>query len=216
MKIKIGAFLLTTLFALPMAGQAAIVQNGSFENLQNTWTNTEYNYMAVASGSTAITAWNVVGAVSRGVAWAQSPTNDGYSPSAGSYFVDLSGFGTEAGPNATLEQILQNLISGQTYNVGIDYWGDAAKVSIGGTVIATGASSSASWTHLATTFTASSTQELLAIGYSGQSGVAFVDNLTVTGPDSSVGGGTVPEPGTMALVIASLGIIGIFSHRRCI
>ncbi|MEJ6005186.1 hypothetical protein WG899_06490 [Paucibacter sp. AS339] len=216
MKLNTVFCAIAVLLTLPLAGEAAIVQNGSFENPLNTWVNTSANYMAVADGSTAITSWAVTQANGRGVAWAMNPTNDSYFASAGSYFVDLSGFGVEAGPNAALEQTLQNLIAGQTYTVGIDYWGDPVKIAIGGTLVATAGSASYGWSHLSSTFTASGMQELISIGRGGSSGVAFVDNLTVSGPDASntTGNGKLPEPGSFALVAAALlALGGTRSHR---
>lgn len=193
------------LAVFPLAGQAAIVQNGSFENPLNTWVNTGANYMAVASGSSALTGWEVVNAGGRGVAWAQSPTNDGYSPSNGSYFVDLSGFGTEAGPNAALTQTLQNLVVGETYTLGIDYWGDAATLKLDGNILATaGSASNSGWMRLSTTFQAASAQALLTVGRGGTSGVAFVDNLTVVGPEATGGASPVPEPASLVLMSAGL------------
>ena len=79
-----------------MTVNAAIVQNGSFENTANTWVNTACNYMA-ASGNT-ITGWSVGSSATGPVAWGQSITCDGFAAANGSYFVDLSGFGTAAGP----------------------------------------------------------------------------------------------------------------------
>ncbi len=213
MTIRAIPYAISAFLAFPLAGNAAIVQNGSFENPLGTWVNTSANYMAVASGSSAITDWAVAGALGRGVAWAQNPTNDGYFASAGTFFVDLSGFGVEAGPNAALAQDLQNLIAGETYTVGIDYWGDRVTLAIGGTTIATAGSTSGGWTHLTTTFQAIGSQASLSIGYTGSSGVAFVDNLTVTGREAG-GGGNVPEPGSLTLVAAALGAFGFRGIRR--
>lgn len=200
---------LLVLATMPLAGHAAIVVNGSFENPANSWTDSGFHYMAVATGATAITGWSVAGALGRGVAWAQDPTNDGFAASDGSFFVDLSGFGTEAGPNARLEQTLQNLVAGETYTVGIDYWGDRVTLGIDGTQIAAAGAASGGWMHLSTSFVAGGSQALLAIGYLGSSGVAFVDNLSVSGREA---GGSVPEPGSLALALTALA--GAASRRR--
>ncbi len=207
MTIKSSICAIPILLTLPLAGNAAIIQNGSFENPLNTWTNTFANYMAVPNGSQAITGWAITNATGRGVAWAQSPTSDGYFPSTGSYFVDLSGFGIEAGPNAKLTQVLQNLIAGVSYTLGIDYWGDQVTLTMGGTTIAAPGSAPNGWAHLTTVFQAGSAQESLSIGYVGTSGVAFVDNLTIAGPEARGGGSTVPEPGALVLAATALAIL---------
>lgn len=213
MNNQLGAIALSILLTLPGAATAAIVQNGSFENPLNTWANTNSNYMAVATGGTAITGWSVVDASTRGVAWAKSPTNDGFSPFDGAYFVDLSGFGNEAGPLAKLQQTLQNLIAGETYAVGIDYWGEGTTLSIDGNQIAGSGAASNGWTHLSTTFQAAGTQALLSVGrIGGTSAVAFVDNLTVSGREAG-GGNNVPEPGSAVLVVAALAALRL-SQRR--
>jgi Protein of unknown function (DUF642)/PEP-CTERM motif len=209
MKSRLNAFAFSLFAALPMAGTAAIVQNGSFENPNATWTNTLGNYMGVASGSTAITGWSVVGAQLRGVAWAQNPAET-YFASQGAFFVDLSGFGTEAGPAATVQQTLQNLIAGETYAVSIDYWGDRATLSIDGSTIGTSAAASNGWLRLNSSFVASGSQALLSVGYIGTSGVAFVDNVTVTGREA--GSSQIPEPATLSLVAAALA--GLALRRR--
>lgn len=213
MTIRRRVWAWAALAVFPLAGQAAIVQNGSFENPLDTWVNTSFNYMAVASGSSALTGWEVVNAGGRGVAWAKSPTNDGYSPSEGSYFVDLSGFGTEAGTQAALTQTLQNLVVGETYTLGIDYWGDAATLKLNGNTLATaGAASNSGWMRLTTTFQAASSQALLTVGRGGSSGVAFIDNLTVTGPEATGNTSPVPEPSSWLLM--SLGLLAWMVRRR--
>lgn len=213
MTIRRHVWAWAALAVFPLAGQAAIVQNGSFENPLDTWVNTSFNYMTVASGSSALTGWEVVNAGGRGVAWAKSPTNDGYSPSDGSYFVDLSGFGTEAGPQAALTQTLQNLVVGETYTLGIDYWGDAAALKLNGNTLATaGSASNSGWTRLSTTFQAASSQALLTVGRGGSSGVAFVDNLTVTGPEATGNTSPVPEPSSWLLM--SVGLLAWMARRR--
>ena len=72
-----------------------LVKNGSLENRKGKWTNTRCKYMSVRPGSKAITGWKATAA--RGeLAWAKSPTCDGYRAAKGRFFVDLTGFGADA------------------------------------------------------------------------------------------------------------------------
>ncbi len=193
------------------AASAAFVSNASFENPGNTWTNTAANYMAVATGSSAINGWAVVNAGGTGVAWAKAPTGESYPAAHGTYFVDLSGFGTQAGPNARLEQTLQNLIAGETYTLSLSYWGDRATLSIDGLQIGAAGLSSNGWSSFSANFQATGSQALLSVGYIGTSGVAFVDNFRISGPEAGV---AVPLPGTLPLMLGALGLLGLVRRRQ--
>ena len=205
MNLTRPAVLLLALHAA--AAPAAIVQNGGLENIQNTWINTSCNYMA-ASGST-ISGWTVGASATGPLAWAKAPTCDGYVASEGAYFVDLSGFGTVAGP-ASLDQMLQNLIAGETYTVGLDYLGAAPELRIGGVAFSAAAATSSGWTHLSASFVATGSQGLLSLKNVSSSGVVFVDNVTVAGREA---GGSVPEPASWSLVALGLAAAGRRRHR---
>jgi hypothetical protein len=185
------------------AAQSAIVQNGSLENLQNTWSNTSCNYMA--AGATDITGWTRGAAATGPVAWGRTTTCDGFAASQGSYFVDLSGFGTVAGP-ASLDQMLQNLIAGETYIVGIDYLGAAPELRINGLAISSSAGGTSGWTGLSASFVATGSQALLSLQNISGSGVVFVDNVTVAGREA---GGSVPEPGALSLAAVALAALAL-------
>jgi hypothetical protein len=98
-------------------GTSNIVKNGSLENLEGKWTNTRCNYMAVTAGSKAITGWKVTTSAGE-LAWAKAPTCDGFRASNRKFFVDLTGFGSDA-PNGALQQQL-NTSAGQRYQFSID------------------------------------------------------------------------------------------------
>lgn len=94
-----------------------LVKNGSLENRNGKWTNTRCNYMSVRPGSKAITGWKATAA--RGeLAWAKSPTCDGYRAAKGRFFVDLTGFGADA-PNGALQQRVRTS-AGKRYSFSID------------------------------------------------------------------------------------------------
>jgi len=49
------------------------------------------------------------------IAWAMTPTRDGYTAASGTFFVDLTGFDADS-PNGAVQQTLKNLIVGHVYN----------------------------------------------------------------------------------------------------
>ena len=196
---------------------ASILLNGSFEDLNNNWTNTLANYMAVPGGNSSIADWSV-SASGRGVVWGKNTTSDGYNASQGSYFVDLSGFGNEAGLSV-LSQNIQNLVIGQTYAVGLDFLGQASSLWVGSNhVLNSGNYSQAnSWSHLTGSFVATQTTELLQLKNDWPAAsIVFVYNLTVAGPEatSSTVGNGVPEPGTWTLILPTLLAFGFTRRLR--
>jgi hypothetical protein len=92
-----------------------LVKNGSLEN--GNWSNTRCKYMSVRPGSEAITGWKATAAGGE-LAWAKSPTCDGYTAAKGRFFVDLTGFGADA-PNGALQQRLRTG-AGKRYSFSID------------------------------------------------------------------------------------------------
>jgi len=191
--------------------QAQVLSNGSLENLNGTFVdNTGFNYMTLGDGSTTIPDWTV--STSSGfIVWAQSPTSDGFSAAAGTYFVDLSGLGNSS-PDGALSQSLST-VNGATYTFSMDV-GSAndgtISASVGGqTLVLTPGTAflvgSTSWTPETGTFIASSSTPLLTImDETPGSSVDFVDNVSITSP--------TPEPASLTLM--AIGLAGLAAQRR--
>jgi len=74
--------------------RADIVQNGSLEDLNSNWTNDSGGFKALYANSTAIAGWTVGASVTNEIAWGYG--QDSFYPAAdGSYYVDLTGFGSD-------------------------------------------------------------------------------------------------------------------------
>ena len=202
---------------LPFSAHASsVVVNGSLEDLNSSFVNTAANYMSLLANSTSIADWTVSSGTVNEIAWAKSPTDDGFSASDGTFFVDLTGFGSDSS-NGAIEQTLQNLIIGQQYTFSLDVHvvGSVPLVTVGGASISLSAGTlftvgTTTWTPQTGTFIAGSTNPVLKImnPVAGQS-VTFVDNILVDGPTSAV-----PEPATTGLVGMALVGLGIFRRYR--
>lgn len=204
------------LLAAAAAGtaQAAIVSNGSLEDTAGNWTDTSCGYMAVAVGSGAIGGWTV-GSGSGPVAWGRSTTCDGHAASDGNYFLDLSGFGANAGA-AAINQVITGLVTGDRYDIALDFLGAAPGVLLGGETVSLAAAGSAGggWTHLRGSFTATAGGMMLVVGNVTPGALlVFVDNVSVTSSTAGPGGGALPEPSAAALSTLALLALG-FARRR--
>ena len=211
-----AALLAVALTASPAT--AAIVQNGSLETLAGPFVNTSFNYQQLGNGSTFITGWTV--STSSGhIVLAQSPTGDGQSAADGTYFVDLSGLGSES-PDGALSQTIHTS-AGATYAFSLDLASSntgTVFASVGGAVLSLTSGSAfvvggTSWTPWSGAFTGDALNHspLLTIG-DGTPGsqIDFVDNISIV----QTGAAGVPEPATWALMILGFGGIGASMRRR--
>ena len=195
------------------AHAANLLTNGSFES--GAFVNQGSDTMSLASGSTAITGWTVV---TDTTAWI-GPTNPfGLHANDGDYFLDLTNYQPGA-PFAGVTQVVAT-IPGATYSLSFDlggstFWGrpDSLTASAAGTsqtFVTPGTGTNNDWYHETMTFVASSSSTL--IGLQGASGISYigVDNASV----DLVSVGTVPEPGSLALMLAGLvSVIGGVRRR---
>ncbi len=195
--------LAATLATLLPAAQAGFLHNGGLEDLAGNWADTTCNYMAVAPGSSVIDGWTVSTGATGPMVWGRSTTCDGYAAAEGSHFVDLSGFGTDAGLAAALEQTLNALVAGETYTVSLQYYGAAPTIAVDGVSLGAAGAGVTSWTTLSGSFVAGGSTALLSLRNVPSSGFVFVDDVQVSGPSS---GTPVPAPASLALAGLALAL----------
>jgi Protein of unknown function (DUF642) len=168
----------------PSAANPNLVRNGSFENKKNTWQDTNCNYMALDAGATTIPGWTVTPATINQIVWAMTPTCDNHTAAAGTFFLDLTGFGADS-PNGGVQQTLKNLTVGHEYKFSVDVITDGQPPLVtidGATITLTAGKSfqrgSDTWTVETGTFMAQSEKSVLAI-QNQASQIGFVDNVIV-------------------------------------
>jgi hypothetical protein len=212
------------LFALALAtassAQASIVQNGSFESQTGPFVNNVANYMQLGAGSTEIAGWTITSS-SGNIVLAQTPTGDGQSAADGTYFIDLSGLGSES-PDGAVSQTIST-VAGATYGFSMDLGtGNTGTIfaSVGGNLLSLSSGASftvggTSWTQWTGSFTGDALNHapLLTIGNGTRgSQIDFVDNISVVQTRGGTGG--VPEPEAWSLMILGFGGIGATLRRR--
>jgi hypothetical protein len=214
--------------AAPFAAHAVnLVANGSFDNTNNTWIdNTGLGGDdLLSSGGTIMPGWSAVSGLANDL-WITTPSGYGLTQSPGNtsaYFVDLTGEGN-AKPYGGIQQTIATQ-AGVTYSLNFDLGsstlydgpGPGASaidvVAMGSSVLKSGAFVLApvtnnDWATETFTFTANSastTIQLLADN-AYTSRYVGLDNVSVTA--------AVPEPASVALMIAGLGALGAASRRR--
>jgi len=168
----------------PVNTNPNLVRNGSFENPKNTWMDTTCNYMSLLAGAATIPGWTVTGSTVNEIVWAMTPTCDGHTAAAGTFFLDLTGFGSDS-PNGAVQQMLKNLTVGQVYTFTMDIITDSAPptVTVDGSIITLTAGKAFKrgtdlWTPEKGTFTAESANPLLLIQNGGVQ-IGFLDNVAV-------------------------------------
>jgi hypothetical protein len=207
---------------LALVGQAAaanIVANSSLEDLNGTFVNTAGNYMALGTGSTTIANWMVSPGTTGLLVWGKSPTADGFTAADGTFFVDLTGFGSNS-PNGALQQTLAT-----TGGVAYDFTMDVASFNTGVVVATIGSHAvvlspgvafvvaGTSWTPMTGTFIGDPLEPapLLKIANGTPDvQIVFIDNISLTGPTSV----SIPQPGTLVLLLSGGALISMVRRTR--
>ena len=200
--------------SVPIPANANLVGNGSLEDLNGNFVNTNSNYMSLIAGNTAIAGWTVAAATTNEIVWGKSPTGDGINASDGTFFVDLTGFGSDS-PDGAVQQILHNLIVGQQYAFSLDSSGSLPAVTVGAVVVALSPGAGFTvgatiWTPETGNFIADATDPMLTImNATPGSKIVFIDNIIVTGATSAA-----PEPASLALLALGLGALGFRKRKK--
>jgi len=204
MNNKILAALVAASAALSMGGaaQAAnLVTNGSFEDPGFALPAGSYCYLGGPYDCGSVNGWS------------------GYFP------LMLSTSGPWGNPNTPAGDVLIGIQGGsyaeQTLNLAAGTytlsWIDAGRgnyggptetyqVVVGGNLMSVeSVNYGAPWTAKSLTFTATGATVLRFAGQTNYDATAFIDNVVVT---------AVPEPGTYALLMAGLGLMGLVARRR--
>jgi hypothetical protein len=214
---------LTIIFALAAVdAHANLITNGSFENTNNTFVGDGNRVDQLASGSPVIPGWTTTNGVP--TAWIQNGNPYGISAADGLFFLDLTGYfdvGTYGGVTQSFATVVgTNYVA--TFDLGYGgnsgFFGGPVSVrataggSSGTFTSATGTPNPAVWNLETFNFTATSTlTQLSIIGLSTAGGEYIgLDNVDV----EVAGVGAVPEPGTYALLLGSIGLLGYIARRR--
>jgi hypothetical protein len=215
--------LLTIMCALAaVEAHANLITNGSFENTNNTFSGDANKVEILASGSSAIPGWTTTNGVS--TAWLQTGNPYAIPPADGQFLLDLTGysdFGTYGGVTQSFATT-----AGTEYVVTFDlgYGGDSgffggpvrvnvtAGSSSGTFTSGSGTPNPAVWNLETFNFVATSSLTQLSITGLSTAGGEYIglDNVDVEAATV----GAVPEPGTSALLLIGIGLLGCVARRR--
>jgi hypothetical protein len=196
--------------ATSFSASAAIVTNGSFEDITN-FVPDGNDTMSLGPGSIAMPGWTVINGI---LAWI-GPTNpfNGLTAQNGGYFLDLTGYhdgipyggvtqsiATTAGGKYALTFYLG---SSAQYGVPDSIFASAGSAS--GTFTSTDPTSNNAWQLETLLFTATGPSTLISlVGNSGDQYIGL-DNVSVA---------PVPEPSTWAMMILGFLGVGFVAYRR--
>ncbi len=195
---------------------ANIVQNGSFEDLNGAFVDfASSGYMPLAAGNTTIPGWTVSPGTTGSLVWARSVTSDGHTASNGTFFMDLTGLGSNS-PDGALEQALTT-VGGQDYDFSIDlasFNNGVTSVVIGSHALAltpgtTFVVAGTSWTRSTGAFIGDPFEPMPILRVMNTSpgiDLGFIDNISLT----TAG---VPEPASLVLLGLGAGMLALWRRK---
>ncbi len=200
--------------------QANLLVNGSFES--GAFVNQGSVTMQVAAGSTLITGWTVV---TDTTAWIGAGNPWGLAASDGSFFLDLTNYQSGA-PFAGLSQTIATT-PGATYSLTFElgssnFWGrpSAVVASAGGTSATFSSGTTGGnndWAQETMQFVATSASTVVVLQGTAGANYIGLDNAAVefvSGPGVPPPVTAIPEPGTWALMLAGVAVLGALMRRR--
>jgi hypothetical protein len=222
--LAVLSLLLAGMAAAP--AQANLLTNGGFE--AGTFTGGSFGFplaQQLLPDNTTMPGWRVVGAE---LAWFQSG-QAGITSQDGNFALDLTGFCDLGcgGPNnfAAVTQTLTT-VPGATYRLSF-YAGTYAFNASTPSVVATagastqswalpgaGTPASGTWQLLGLDFVASGTSTAITLGGSGNLANGALPYLGLDNVSVTLVSLPIPEPGTWALLLAGLGLLGTLARRR--
>ncbi len=181
-----------------------LVMNGSFETATGISPND-----TLAPGATNLDGWTVIGGGN--LIWCDSSSYCNRSPSDGIFSLDLTGL-TNAAPYAGVQQAIAT-VPGTAYILTFDLTGrsDSLPVSVqasAGTATAPFANPSATWLTQTLPFIATAASTTISVVGTSSGGTGLdiqIDNVQVT---------AVPEPSTLAMLAAGIGVLLSTTRRR--
>jgi hypothetical protein len=235
MHTKLNALMFAVFAGLGGVASANLVQNGGFEQttltgssqltsrtMVSNWTSTGYNFLFMPGTATTTGAVNSELPTNLTFWGPANGSNNGFrdSPSGGNW---IAGDGVyQTGP---IQQTINNLVVGKTYQLSFDwaaaqqagYYGPTTEnwiVSLGNQTFSTPILSNPNqgfqdWRQQIFNYTATSTSEVLSFLAAGTpTGLppfSLLDNVQLN---------AVPEPDSLALMFAGLGLLAVSSRRR--
>lgn len=199
-------------FTAPVA-QANLLTNGSFETLQSALPGNGYCYLGTTCSSTLLTGWsgNVPVMTSNNADWNGPSGLAGWTAALGQRQIGLQGSSSVLSQFVTLSQ--HSEISLSWFDAGRSNYGlQEYAVSFGGVDLRTFTTNGGQgWAQQSLNFktTGSGALQFRSLNIGTYDRTSFIDNVSLTARVSAV-----PEPQTLALVLAGLALLPMVIRRR--